>query len=203
MTDVCTFALEALHFASERHTGQTRKGTRREPYINHLIEVAYLVSDAVEGADRVAIAAAALHDTIEDTATTYDDLASVFGAEVADVVAEVTDDKSLDKVDRKRLQVERAQAKSARARLVKMADKISNVRSLAASPPASWPLPRRLQYVSWANSVVGQIRDTSPLLDRAFSAAAYDAVASCGIHGLDVGSIDAYLSSLAGEVKQP
>ncbi len=178
--DSCTFVLDAIGFASERHAGQTRKGERREPYINHPIEVAHLVSGAVIGVDYIAVAAAALHDTIEDTATTWDDIAARFGEEVADVVSELTDDPSLPRSVRKRLQVETAACKSLRARIIKIADKTSNLRAIAASPPADWSPTRRIAYACWSNGVVEPIRHTHPALVKQFDLAARDAVVACG-----------------------
>src|SRR5262245_52062823 len=106
----------AWHFAAQRHAGQKRKGKAQEPYVNHLAEVAELVATATEGRDPNVVAAAVLHDTVEDTATLLEELTSTFNADIASLVAEVTDDKNLDKADRKKLQVEHAAAKSKRAK---------------------------------------------------------------------------------------
>jgi (p)ppGpp synthase/HD superfamily hydrolase len=161
----------ALDFAARKHADQRRKGPQAEPYLNHLAEVARLVADATDGADTVAVLAALLHDTLEDTDTTHADLEAHFGLEVASVVAEVTDDKSLPKAERKRRQVENAPGRSHRGRLVKLADKTSNLRSLAISPPVGWAYERRLEYFTWAKSVVDGIRGTSPFLESLFDQA--------------------------------
>jgi GTP diphosphokinase / guanosine-3',5'-bis(diphosphate) 3'-diphosphatase len=124
----------AWNFAAQRHSTQRRKGKAQEPYVNHLAEVAELVAIATEGQDANLVAAAVLHDTVEDTATRPAELASVFNADIASLVMEVTDDKSLDKVVRKKLQVEHASAKSGRAKFIKLADKTSNLRSLVKIP---------------------------------------------------------------------
>jgi guanosine-3',5'-bis(diphosphate) 3'-pyrophosphohydrolase len=128
----------AWNFAAQRHTTQKRKGKAQEPYVNHLAEVAELVATAMEGQDTNLVAAAVLHDTVEDTGTLPAELTSVFNADIASLVVEVTDDKSLDKAVRKRLQVEHAATKSKRAKFIKLADKTSNLRSLVKSPPDNW-----------------------------------------------------------------
>src|SRR5580698_3001871 len=125
--------LEAAHFAAEKHAGQRRKGAAGEPYVNHLLEVAQLVSSALPEPDANLVIAALLHDTVEDVGVTKEQLAERFGSDVADLVMEVTDDKSLPKAERKRLQVEEAPKKSVRAQYIKVADKISNMRSVLYS----------------------------------------------------------------------
>ncbi len=137
--DVVTI-LKAAEAAARWHAGQRRKGAAGEPYINHPLEVARLVAEAVDGNDAGLIAAAFLHDAVEDQNIPLGLIAAMFGDDTAALVAEVTDDKSLPKAERKRLQVEKAPHKSPRAKLLKLADKISNLRALAESPPADWPL---------------------------------------------------------------
>jgi len=171
-------AINAAEFAAKRHVLQRRKGAKGEPYINHLAEVAMLLADATGGSDAALAAAGFLHDTLEDTPTEYEELAAIFGADVAELVAAVTDDKSLPKAERKRLQVEQAPSKSARARLLKMADKISNLRSLATSPPADWDSARALEYVDWAERVVAGCRGLNAHLEQLFDAAATQARAA-------------------------
>jgi len=161
----------ALDFAARKHSDQRRKGQAKEPYVNHLAEVARLVAEATEGRDTVAVLAALLHDTIEDTATTREELEREFGPEVAAVVAEVTDDKSLPKAERKRLQVETAPHKSTRAKLIKIADKTSNLRTIAASPPTDWELKRQREYFEWATRVVDGCRGVNASLERVFDEA--------------------------------
>lgn len=161
----------ALDFAARAHVSQHRKGLAQEPYVNHLIEVVRLIAEATGGDDAVLLAAAALHDTLEDTATVYEDLASAFGEDVARLVAEVTDDKSLPKEKRKRLQIETVAKKSVRARLLKTADKTSNLRALVTTPPAGWSRERLLEYVAWAEAVVSQCRGLNAALDDEFIAA--------------------------------
>jgi guanosine-3',5'-bis(diphosphate) 3'-pyrophosphohydrolase len=167
--------VRAADFAARRHADQRRKGAAREPYVNHVAEVAALLADATEGRDSVLVAAGYLHDTLEDTETTYEDLVDLFGPEVAEVVAEVTDDKSLPKAERKRRQVETAAHKSVRARLLKIADKTSNLRALTASPPADWDLQRVAEYAEWAAQVVAHCRGLNRPLEQAFDAALTEA----------------------------
>ena len=146
----------AERFARVCHGGQFRKGKAKEPYANHLEEVAKLTERW--GGGENAIAAAWLHDTVEDCPpTSFADLASLFGDEIAGIVAELTDDKSQLKAERKRRQVENATKKSNDASLVKLADKTSNVGAIGKSPPADWSLERRLAYLNWANEVVERL----------------------------------------------
>ncbi len=162
----------AYRFAAEAHEGQKRKGERGEPYVNHLIEVADLVADATDGADIDLIIAALLHDTVEDTPVTPADLTREFGARVAGLVGEVTDDKSLPQAERKRLQVEHAPHLSHGAQIIKLADKTSNVRAIIASPPKDWSAQRRADYVDWARQVADICRPASPRLAALFDEAA-------------------------------
>lgn len=161
----------AIDFAARRHAAQRCKGEAAEPYINHLAEVALLVAEATDGADADLVIAALLHDTIEDQGVKYEELAEAFGAEVADLVQEVTDDKTLPKAKRKALQVEHAPHKSPRARMLKIADKTSNLRSILASPPADWSVDRKREYFEWAARVVAGCRGVSPWLDARFDEA--------------------------------
>lgn len=170
MNPLVQFAV-ALDFAAGKHTDHRRKGVRGEPYVNHLVEVARLVAEATDGEDPVAIAAAVLHDTLEDTDATREELEEHFGAEIASIVAEVTDDKRLTKDERKQRQVDSAPHASYRARLVKLADKISNLRSMQTSPPADWTLERKIEYFEWAAHVVQGLRGTNATLEALFDAA--------------------------------
>jgi len=161
----------ALDFAARKHTDHRRKGVRGEPYVNHLAEVACLVAEATEGQDPMAVVAALLHDTLEDTDATREELEEQFGADIASIVAEVTDDKRLTKEERKQRQVDHAPHASHRAKLVKLADKISNLRSMQVSPPADWKLERKVEYFEWAAAVVQGLRGTNPVLEAQFDAA--------------------------------
>ena len=161
--------LEAAAFAARKHSGQKRKGKEGEPYINHLLEVAHLLANAgVE--DATVLTAALLHDTVEDTETSRDELAEQFGAEAADIVIEVTDDKNLPKQERKRLQVEHAPHISHGAKLVKLADKISNINDVIERPAEGWDDQRRREYVEWGVAVVNGLRGVNAELEEKFDA---------------------------------
>jgi (p)ppGpp synthase/HD superfamily hydrolase len=162
----------AYHFAAARHVNQRRKGEAAEPYMNHLTEVAELVAHATRGSDPEVIIAAVLHDTVEDTDATLDELRFHFGERVAGLVAEVTDDKSLPKQTRKDLQVEHAAHASRGAQIIKLADKTSNLRALATSPPKDWNEQRIAEYVVWAGRVVDACRGADQTIVVEFDKAA-------------------------------
>jgi GTP diphosphokinase / guanosine-3',5'-bis(diphosphate) 3'-diphosphatase len=167
------------NFAAQRHSTQRRKGKAQEPYVNHLAEVAELVATATKGQDTNLVAAAVLHDTVEDTGTLLAELASVFNADIANLVAEVTDVKRLDKAERKKLQVEHASAKSERAKIIKLADKTSNLRALVKSPPDDWSVQRRQEYLGWALEVVEGLRGANPWLEAQFDEAVLQLAVAC------------------------
>jgi len=168
----------ACDFAARRHVLQRRKGVAGEPYINHLAEVAALLAEATGGNDAALVAAGFLHDTLEDTETTWEELEALFGPQIAALVGEVTDDKSLPKAERKRRQIAETPAKSVRARVLKIADKTSNLRALASSPPAGWDTARVADYVDWAEKVVAGCRGLNGALEQAFDVAAAQARAA-------------------------
>lgn len=158
----------AAQFASEKHAAQKRKGVAAEPYVNHLIEVARLIAGSSESLDANLVMAGLLHDTIEDTDTKAGEIERAFGSDVAALVLEVTDDKSLPKADRKALQVTNAPHKTVRAQVIKLADKISNLRSMLASPPADWSTERKREYFAWAKQVVAGLGAPNPILKAEF-----------------------------------
>jgi guanosine-3',5'-bis(diphosphate) 3'-pyrophosphohydrolase len=166
-----TLLMDALAFSAHKHRNQRRKDVDASPYINHPIALARVL--AVEGGitDHKTLAAAILHDTLEDTETTYEELKEKFGRTIAQTVREVSDDPTLAKADRKRLQIEHAKQLSRRAQLVKLADKTCNVRDMASQAPQGWPLERRREYFDWAKKVVDQIRGASKKLEAAFDEA--------------------------------
>jgi guanosine-3',5'-bis(diphosphate) 3'-pyrophosphohydrolase len=166
--DELGLVLRAAQFAAHKHRDQRRKDSNARPYINHPIALAEVLHTDGGVRDPVIIAAALLHDTIEDTETTYDELRGQFGEEVADCVVEVTDTKFLSSTARKRLQVAKAAQASERARQVKLADKICNLRDMLASPPAGWSLARTQNYFDWAKEVVDELRGVNPRLERMF-----------------------------------
>jgi guanosine-3',5'-bis(diphosphate) 3'-pyrophosphohydrolase len=160
--------LKAMAFAASKHRNQRRKDAEASPYINHPIALADVLWHDGDVRDPVVIAAALLHDTIEDTKTTGAELRRRFGPKVAGVVVEVTDDKRLPKERRKDLQIEHAAHLSKAAKLVKLADKICNLRDILASPPKDWSVERKREYFDWAKKVIDQVRGTNPKLERRF-----------------------------------
>jgi (p)ppGpp synthase/HD superfamily hydrolase len=173
--DAVSRILDAAQTAARWHAKQRRKGSARVPYVNHLLEVARLVDQATGGNDPDLVVAALLHDAIEDQGVSRATIAEQFGEDVAALVDEVSDDKSLPQDVRKRLQVEQASKKSRRARILKLADKISNVTDIGNDPPPDWPVERQRQYVQWGRDVVAELRGASPELERQFEEAAAEA----------------------------
>lgn len=162
--------VRALAFASVKHSHQRRKDANASPYINHPIALVSILAVEAGIDDPDVLCAALLHDTLEDTDTSIEELIENFGPAIAGIVAEVSDDKSLPKDERKRLQIEHAPQLSPPARLVKIADKIANLRDVADNPPADWPLDRRQQYFDWAKQVVDAMPDMPPSLRALFDA---------------------------------
>jgi len=160
--------VSALNFSASKHRAQRRKDIEASPYINHPIAlVDVLVNDGgVVNWD--VLCAALLHDTIEDTETTAEELTNAFGARVASIVKEVTDDKSLPKQERKLRQVAHASRSTHEAKLVKLADKICNLRDILSLPPSGWDLQRKQEYFSWAEQVVSGMRGTNSKLEKIF-----------------------------------
>jgi len=161
--------LRAAAFAAEKHRHQRRKDEEASPYINHPVQVAHiLVQENVE--DPEVLAAALLHDTIEDTNTSLEELEIVFGYEIAVIVNECTDNKKLNKLERKQAQIDHAASISFKAKLVKLADKIANVSDINGAPPAGWSLERKREYYDWAKKVVDRMRGTHAVLEARFDA---------------------------------
>jgi len=167
-----TILLRAANFAARHHRGQKRKGSTGEPYINHPIAVAELIASVGRVTDSLTLAAALLHDTVEDTDATLDDIGREFGADIRGIVAELTDDKSLPSEERKRLQIVNAPNASRRAKIVKLADKSVNVADIARDPPPNWPITRRRAYVEWAILVVAGCRGANTALEKHFDSVA-------------------------------
>ena len=170
--DHVALVTRAAEFAAQRHTGQHRKGAAQEPYVNHLAEVAWLLAETAQVSDAALVAAGWLHDTLEKTKTTKEELEAVFGSPLVGIVAEVTDDKSLPDDVAKRLQVETAGKRSEHAKLLTIADKTSNLRDVATSPPKDWSPARMAEYVRWTEAVVASCRGLNADLERAFDMAA-------------------------------
>jgi GTP diphosphokinase / guanosine-3',5'-bis(diphosphate) 3'-diphosphatase len=171
-----TVILKAAEFAAHKHRDQRRKGKSQRPYVGHCIEVARMIAEVGGIEDANVLAAAILHDTVEDTDTTPQEIEKEFGADIALLVAEVTDDKRLESDERKRLQVVHAPHISDRAKLIKLADKISNVREIGADPPENWDLKRRLRYYDWAKEVVDALGDANPALAYLFEKSVTEAL---------------------------
>ena len=160
--------IEALAFAAQRHKDQRRKDVDASPYINHPIALANVLVNEGGVTDVSVLMGALLHDTIEDTETTGEELELAFGSLVRTIVEEVSDDKGLPKAERKQQQVEHAPHISDQAKLVKVADKISNLRDIIESPPPDWTLQRRQNYFDWAKQVVDGLRGVHPELESVF-----------------------------------
>ena len=163
--------LKALAFAAHKHRDQRRKDAEASPYINHPIALANVLVKEGRVDEIDVLCAALLHDTVEDTATTPKELRRAFGPRIAAIVAEVTDDKKLSKARRKWLQVRRASRISREAKLVKLADKICNVRDVAKRPPMNWDRKRQQEYFDWAKRVIDRLRGVHPKLEATFDAA--------------------------------
>lgn len=160
--------MEAAIFAAQKHQGQVRKDDRRSPYITHPLQVAQILWEVGGVRDPQTLIAAILHDTIEDTHTTHAEISKAFGDQVLKIILEVSDDKSLEKMTRKRLQVEHAPALSKAARLIKLGDKLVNCCDILEHPPSDWDLTRRRNYIQWGADVIAQIRGTNQALEAAF-----------------------------------
>jgi len=160
--------LKAVQFSAETHKTQRRKGAEGSPYVNHPIAVAETLWRVGGVRDLPVIIAAILHDTVEDTETTFADIEEHFGPIVRSLVQEVSDDKSLAKLERKLLQIEHAPHLTKGAQQIKLADKISNINDVAFVPPAHWPFERRVDYLAWAEKVVSGLRGCNPRMEELF-----------------------------------
>lgn len=168
MSSDLVLVLDAASFAADKHRRQRRKDAEASPYINHPLALADILAREGGIEDAKVIAAALLHDTVEDTETSIEELEARFGKRVASMVAEVTDNKSLAPEERKRLQIAKSASKSRGAKLVKLADKIANLRDLTSAPPADWSNERKTKYFEWAKEVVHGLRGTNASLEAAF-----------------------------------
>lgn len=168
MEDTTGIILKALRFSAEKHNDQRRRDAKASPYINHPIQVAETLWSVGAVRDGALLAAAILHDTIEDTDATPAEIEREFGEEVLSLVLEVTDDKSLPKEVRKQLQIENASSKSSKAKMLKLADKICNVHDLIYSPPSNWSLKRKQEYLLWSERVVQGVRGSSRELEARY-----------------------------------
>jgi guanosine-3',5'-bis(diphosphate) 3'-pyrophosphohydrolase len=157
--------LKALKFAAEKHRHQRRKDKEQSPYINHPIEVAERIWNVGKHEDINVICAALLHDTVEDTDATFEEIEENFGHAIVDMVKEVTDDKSLPKATRKQLQIDHAPHLSQGAKHIKLADKTCNIKDIHRSAPPDWSVERRSEYLRWTEQVVSTISGTNAALE--------------------------------------
>ena len=160
--------VSALSFSAAKHRDQRRKDVEASPYINHPIALVDVLVNEGGVLNWDVLCAALLHDTIEDTQTTVEELTNAFGPHVASIVMEVTDDKSLPKQERKLQQIAHAARSTHEAKLVKLADKICNLRDILHSPPSGWDAQRKQEYFSWAEKVVAGVRGTNAKLEKIF-----------------------------------
>ena len=160
--------LKALAFAAHKHKDQRRRDVDASPYINHPISLADILCNEAHITDVETICSALLHDTVEDTETTDTELEQAFGKPIRDIVMDVTDDKSLPKAARKQAQIDHAANLSDKAKLIKLADKISNLRDVVNNAPVDWSLERRQDYFDWARAVIDQVRGVHPGLEALF-----------------------------------
>ncbi|XP_067136274.1 guanosine-3',5'-bis(diphosphate) 3'-pyrophosphohydrolase MESH1 [Centruroides vittatus] len=156
--------MKAVKFSAVKHRRQLRKD-EVTPYINHPIDVAYILTEEAGITDSDVIQAALLHDTVEDTDTTFKELEEVFGPKITSIVVEVTDDKTLPKAVRKQAQIDTAAGLSHEAKLVKLADKLSNLRDLERATPIGWNEKRVQEYFIWASKVVEGLKGTNERLE--------------------------------------
>lgn len=160
--------IKAMAFAAHKHRDQRRKDVCASPYINHPIQLVDVLCNEAGVSDVNVLCAAILHDTIEDTETTAEELAEHFGQQISDIVVEVSDDTNLCRADRKQAQIYHAAELTDEAKLVKLADKICNLRDVADNPPAGWEMQRRQEYFDWALAVIDGLRGVHPVLEKLF-----------------------------------
>ena len=163
-----TLILKAAHFAAEKHRDQRRKDKHASPYIIHPISVALAITQIGGVDDPEILAAALLHDTLEDTETTPEELEAEFGKKVCEYVLDVRDDKTLPKDERKRRQIEHAKKISKGAALIKLGDKISNVTDVINNPPEDWDINRRKEYLDWAEKVIENCPKVNDRMENKF-----------------------------------
>ncbi|XP_034487767.1 guanosine-3',5'-bis(diphosphate) 3'-pyrophosphohydrolase MESH1 [Drosophila innubila] len=158
--------MKCLQYAAQKHSTQRRKDAQSTPYVNHVINVSTILAVEAGVADEAVLMAALLHDVVEDTDATFGDVENLFGADVCSLVREVTDDKSLEKQERKRIQIKKASKTTSRAKLIKLADKLDNLRDLQVNTPQGWTEERREAYFVWAKQVVDNLRGTNAQLEQ-------------------------------------
>ena len=192
-----TRVVRATNFAAVKHSDQRRKNKDKSPYINHPIEVMSILSEAgVKDPD--VLMGAVLHDTVEDTDTTYEEITALFGEKVTLIVRECSDDKNLGKIERKKHQIEHSRVISDEGKLVKLADKLSNCRGMVTDAPASWGPERRIGYAYWSYAVCAQMFGLNIYLDEQLKATFIELGLPPVINDLEQ-RLQAYYLSLAGK----
>lgn len=156
--------VRACYYAAVKHANQRRKDKEQTPYINHPLHAAHILHLAGV-TDEEVLVAAVCHDLVEDCSVTYDDLEREFSSRVSEMVRECSDDKSLDKVERKKLQIEHAKKISHGAKLIKLADKLSNISDLDSNPPPAWSKAEIKGYILWAHTVCEQMKGTNDIVE--------------------------------------
>ena len=168
MSEDLTLVLKAAFFSGEKHKKQRRRDADETPYINHPLEVAYILLEEGGITDAPTLAAALLHDTLEDTDTTREELAMIFGHEISNLVVELTDLDSVLPDQKKQRELERAYNLSDKAKRVKIADKTANIRDLATMPPKNWDIKRQIEYFNFAKKIAEATASASPELEKVF-----------------------------------
>ncbi len=174
--------IDAILFAATSHAGQFRKDGVT-PYINHPVEVMHLLAHTGNIADHEILMAAVLHDVLEDTDATTEELSERFGHRITDIVIELTDDMSLPKEERKRQQLITCTKLSSEAKVIRISDKICNVYDILYAPPGDWTVQRRKEYLQWASSVVAKIRGTNQALETHFDELIVESIRNLEISG--------------------
>lgn len=182
--------LDAIIFATKKHQGQVRKDSHGSPYITHPLTVAQVLWEIGGITDITILVSAILHDTLEDTNTSNTEISELFSDDILSIVLALTDDKTLDKMERKRMQVIHARGLSYTARVIKLADKLVNCRDILLSPPKGWTLERRRAYIQWAADVIDNIRGTNTSLEDAFDQMLTDAEQALAYHIKPSKSVD-------------
>jgi guanosine-3',5'-bis(diphosphate) 3'-pyrophosphohydrolase len=163
--------IRAMAFAARKHSNQRTADAQSSPYINRPIALAQLLAAEGGVSDTHVLCAALLHDTLEDTHTTFAELELEFGLIISGVVMELTDDTAASRAERKLQQIERARQISRRSKVLNLADKIDNLRSFAVKPPRDWPLALQQEYFDWTKAVIDVQRGVNARLEALFDEA--------------------------------
>jgi len=159
--------LGAAIFATEKHKSQVRSNEKKTPYIIHPIEVADLVMKIGHVYDKDVLITALLHDVMDDTQTTYEQITSLYGTKVSSYLEEMTSKQGLSLKEQKKQQIMQAFRQNPSVAIIKLSDKLSNLKTLATSPPPSWSRDRIDQYFQWAQTVIENLPESNQLLKKA------------------------------------